>query len=64
LIALNRNLDFAKILSTALILNIIISLILVPVWGAQGSAISIGICEVVIFAWGIYYIKKFSSQNK
>ncbi len=61
LIALNKNIIFAKILFSALVLNIIISLLLVPEFGATGSAISIGICEFVIFISGYLYIRKFTS---
>jgi O-antigen/teichoic acid export membrane protein len=61
LIALNKNLTFAAILLAALILNIILSLILVPQFGAEGSAISIGICELLIFVIGYSYIRKFTA---
>ncbi|MCI0449988.1 MAG: oligosaccharide flippase family protein [Chlorobi bacterium] len=61
LIALNKNAVFVWILLIALILNIIISLLLVPSMGAQGSALSIGICEFFIFITGFYYIRKFTS---
>lgn len=60
LIALNKNLTFAAILLSALILNIILSLILVPSMGAEGSAISIGICEMLIFAAGYLYIRNYT----
>jgi O-antigen/teichoic acid export membrane protein len=60
LIALNKNLTFAAILLSALILNVILSLILVPSMGANGSAISIGICEMVIFAAGYLYIRNYT----
>lgn len=64
LIALNKNILFAKILFTALILNVIISLILVPQMGAAGSAISIGICEVMIFITGFSFIRKYTGVNR
>ena len=60
LIALNKNLTFASILFAALILNIILSLILVPSMGAEGSAISIGVCEMVIFITGYLFIKNYT----
>lgn len=63
LIALNKNMVFAKILIAALILNVIISIILIPQMGAAGSAISIGICEFVIFVSGYHYIRKFSADG-
>jgi O-antigen/teichoic acid export membrane protein len=63
LIALNKNTVFVRILLIALILNIIISLFLVPVMGAQGSALSIGICEFFICITGFYYIRKFTSVD-
>lgn len=62
LIALNRNIVFAKILIAALILNVIISFILIPQMGAAGSAISIGICEFMIFVTGYYHIRKYSAD--
>ena len=61
LIALDKNLIFAKILLAVLVLNILISVILVPEYGAAGSAISIGICEFVIFITGYYFIRKYTS---
>jgi O-antigen/teichoic acid export membrane protein len=61
LIALNKNLTFAVILLAALILNIILSLFLVPPLGAEGSAISIGVCELLIFVIGYSYIRKFTA---
>lgn len=60
LIALNKNLTFALILLIALILNIILSLILVPSLGAEGSAVSIGICEMMIFVTGYLYIRNYT----
>lgn len=60
LIALNKNLVFAKILIIALFLNVIISVVLIPGMGAAGSAVSIGICEFVIFITGYFYVRKFS----
>lgn len=62
LIALNKNIKFAVILMGALLLNVVISLLIVPSYGAAGSAISIGICEAMIFAIGLYYVKKFSNR--
>lgn len=61
LIALNKNTVFVKILLFALVFNIIISLVLVPSMGAQGSALSIGICEFFIFITGFFFIRKFTS---
>ena len=61
LIALNKNTTFAVILFAAMVLNIIISLILVPGMGAAGSAISIAVCELLIFAAGYYYIRKYTA---
>lgn len=58
LIALNKNLLFAKILFTALVLSVLLSFLLVPLYGAAGSAISIGICEILIFVSGYYSIMK------
>lgn len=60
LIALNKNLVFAVILFSALILNVILSLLLVPPYGAEGSAISIGICEFSIFTAGYLYIRNYT----
>ncbi len=61
LIALDKNIIFAIILLIALFLNIITSIILVPIYGAIGSALSIGICEIVIFSVGFFYIKKYTT---
>lgn len=61
LIALNKNTTFAAILFSAMVLNIVLSLVLVPGIGAAGSAISIGVCELLIFAAGYYYIRKFTA---
>jgi len=60
LIALNKNLTFAAILLSALILNVILSLILVPPMGAEGSAISIGVCEMLIFTTGYLFIRNYT----
>lgn len=62
LIALNKNLVFAKILLYALILNIVLSLILVPEYGSAGSAIAIGVCEFGIFVSGYFYIRNYISN--
>lgn len=61
LIALNKNLTFASILFSALILNVVLSFFLVPSLGAEGSAISIGVCELLIFVFGYLYIRKFTA---
>jgi O-antigen/teichoic acid export membrane protein len=60
LIALNKNMVFAGILIAALLLNAALSFVLVPTMGAAGSAISVGICEMVIFVSGYYFIRKFT----
>ncbi len=57
LIALDKNSVYAKILFIVLFLNILISYILVPKYGAYGSAVSIGICEFIIFISGYYFIR-------
>ncbi len=62
LIALNKNMVFAKILIAALLLNVVLSYLLVPQMGAAGSAISVGICEMMIFISGYYYIRKFTAD--
>lgn len=62
LIALNRNTTFAAILFSAMLLNIVLSFILVPGMGAAGSAVSITVCEAVIFIAGYYYIRKYTLQ--
>jgi O-antigen/teichoic acid export membrane protein len=49
LIALDQNLKYAAVVFTALVMNIIIAILAVPKYGAAGSAISVGICEVIIF---------------
>ncbi len=62
LIALDKNLIFAKILFAALLLNVAMSFYLVPLYGAAGSAISIGICEMIIFFAGYYFIRKHTGH--
>lgn len=49
LIALDQNIRYAGVLFFALILNILISIIIVPIYKEYGSAISVGICEIIIF---------------
>lgn len=49
LIALDKNTKYAVVLSAALILNIVMGILIVPMYGAEGSALSVGICEWVIF---------------
>jgi len=62
LIALDQNLKYAAVVFTALILNIIIALIVVPIYGAIGSAISVGVCEVVISILCLILIKRTFKQ--
>ncbi len=56
LVALDQNLRLALIVFAALIINISVSFILVPHYGAIGSALSVGICEIVIFILCLSYI--------
>lgn len=49
LIALDKNTKYAVVLSAALVLNIVLGILVVPKYGAEGSALSVGICEWVIF---------------
>lgn len=56
LIALDKNILYAFLLLSVLILNIFISLMIVPQYGVYGSAISVGICEWVIFVIGFILI--------
>lgn len=49
LIALDKNTKYAVVLSAALVLNIVMGILIVPIYGAEGSALSVGICEWVIF---------------
>ncbi len=58
LIALDQNLKYAFVVFTALILNIILAILLVPAYGAIGSAFSVGICEVIIFILCFILIRK------
>jgi O-antigen/teichoic acid export membrane protein len=63
LIALDQNLKYASVLFIVLVLNLGISLLLVPQFGAYGSAISVGICEVIIFAACFYLLNKIFNEN-
>lgn len=58
LIALDKNTKYAMVLSAALALNIVIGILVVPRYGAEGSALSVGICEWIIFAACFVLIKK------
>ena len=58
LVALDQNLKLALIVFVALLINISISFILVPYYGAIGSALSVGICEIVIFILSLLFIVK------
>lgn len=49
LIALDKNIQYASIVFSVAVLNIVVSILLVPIYGAIGSAISVGLCEAVIF---------------
>ncbi len=49
LIALDKNTKYAVVLSAALVLNVAMGIFIVPEYGAEGSALSVGICEWVIF---------------
>ena len=63
LIALDQNIKYASVLFIVLALNIIISLLLVPNFGAYGSAVSVGICEVIIFVSCYYLINKLLNER-
>lgn len=56
LVALDMNLKLALVVFLALVLNVIIAYILVPPYGAIGSALSVGLCEIVIFMLSFYFI--------
>lgn len=58
LVALDQNLKLALIVFLALVMNVTISFILVPSLGAIGSALSVGICEFVIFILCLLFILK------
>jgi O-antigen/teichoic acid export membrane protein len=64
LIALDQNLKYASVLFIVLGLNIVISILLVPNYGAYGSAISVGLCEVVIFISCFYLISKILNERQ
>lgn len=64
LIALDKNLKYASVLFAVLALNIIISIILVPAYGAVGSAISVGICEVIILISCYVMINRILNESK
>lgn len=56
IIALDLNIQYAIALIIVLMLNFTISFLIVPVMGAVGSAISVGICEWVISIWCFIFI--------
>lgn len=58
MVALDLNLKYAGVLFSVLLLNVVLSLSLVPILQARGSAISVGVCEVVIFILTWYHITK------
>ena len=58
LIALDKNTKYAVVLSAALVLNIVMGILIVPKYGAEGSALSVGICEWVIFIACFFLINK------
>jgi len=64
LIALDKNLKYAAILFIVLALNIIVSVILAPLYGAYGSAVSVGICEVIILLSCYIMINKILNEAK
>ncbi|MCC7158961.1 MAG: flippase [Ignavibacteria bacterium] len=63
LIAVDKNILYAKIVFIALIVNIFLALLLVPSYGAIGSAISVGICELLIFTLTYYNIRNYLRKN-
>jgi O-antigen/teichoic acid export membrane protein len=63
LIALDKNLRYAFILSLVLIFNVALGIILVPQYSVYGSALSVGICEFIIFVLSLIMInKEFKSR--
>lgn len=64
LIALDQNLKYASVVFTALVLNVIIAVIVVPSYGAIGSAVSVGICELVISILCFILISKTIRQRE
>lgn len=58
MVALELNLKYATVLFSVLVLNILLSILLVPSLGAQGSALSVGFCESGIFLLTLFIIKK------
>ena len=64
LIALDQNLKYASVVFTALVLNIIIAIIAVPVYGAIGSAVSVGVCEIIISILCFILISKTIKQRE
>jgi len=64
LIALDQNLKYASVLFIVLGLNILTSILIVPSFGAYGSAVSVGICEVIIFISCYYLINKILKDGR
>ncbi|HRE40275.1 MAG TPA: oligosaccharide flippase family protein [Ignavibacteria bacterium] len=58
MIALDKNIKYAFVLFSVLILNILIGILIVPQFGVYGSALSVGVCEIIIFISTFYLINK------
>lgn len=58
LIAMDKNLKYAMVVLATLTVNVIVGLLLVPKLGSEGSAISVAICEFVVFTGCLILIIK------
>jgi len=58
LIALDRNLKYALVVFSALVINVIASALIVPDFGVYGSALLIGVCEALMFGFALIIIFK------
>lgn len=58
MIAMDENLKFASVIGAVLVVNILLGIILVPQYSVYGSALSVGICEFIIFILSFVIINR------
>lgn len=58
MIAMDENLKYASVIGAVLVINILLGVILVPQYSVYGSALSVGICEFIIFILSFIMINR------
>lgn len=58
MIAMDENLKYASVIGAVLVVNILLGIILVPQYSVYGSALSVGICEFIIFVLSFIMINR------